>query len=148
MNIGIQIMQSLNKKMTEVQKILDFSFPFVESLLINYGEFYPLASAVNTKGEVEQIVREEDPDNDFPKSNTVIGELKKELRWNREQFLAVAIFYDVTIKEMQTDAIAVYVEDKKEKQAFTFFYAYKMIDNKPEFTESWKQSREVEIFID
>lgn len=134
--------------MTEIQKILDVTFPFVENLLTDYGEFYPLASAVNKNGEVEQVVREEDEENDFPKSNTVIGELKKELRWNRDEFIAIAIFYDVTIKEKHTDAIAVYVESKLEKQAYTFYYAYKMIENKPEFSESWKVAQEIEIFAD
>jgi len=134
--------------MTEVQKILDVTFPFVETLLTDYGEFYPLASAVNNNDEVEQIVREEDEENDFPKSNTVIGELKKELRWNRNKFKAIAIFYDVTVKERQTDAIAVFVEQKDEKLAYTFYYAYKMFEGKPMFSESWKVEKEKEIFVD
>ena len=134
--------------MTEIQKILDVTFPFVETLLTDYGEFYPLASAVNNNDEVEQVVREEDEENDFPKSNTVIGELKKELHWNRNKFKAIAIFYDVSVKERQTDAIAVFVEQKEEKLAYTFYYAYKMVEGKPMFSESWKVEKEMEIFVD
>ncbi len=134
--------------MTEVQKILDITFPFVETLLTDYGEFYPLASAVNNNGEVEQIVREEDEENDFPKSSTVIGELIKELRWNRNEFKAIAIFYDITLKEKQTDAVAVLVEQKEEKLAYTFYYAYKMVEGRPMFLESWKVEKEMEIFVD
>ena len=134
--------------MIEIQKILDITFPFVKTLLADYGEFYPLASAVNNNGDVEQIVREEDEENDFPKSTTVIGELKKELRWNRNKFKAIAIFYDVNVKERQTDAVAVFVEQKEEKLSYTFYYSYKMVDNKPMFSESWKVAQEMEIFVD
>ncbi len=134
--------------MIEIQKILDLTFPFVENLLENYGEFYPLASAVNNQGEVEQVIGEKDDENEFPKSNTVIGELKKELRWNKDKYKAIAMFYDVTIKEKQTDAVAVFVEQKDEKLAYIFYYAYKMVEGKPMFSESWKVEKEMEIFID
>lgn len=62
--------------------------------------------------------------------------------------MAIAIFYDVAVKEQQTDAIAVYVEHKEERQAFTFFYPYKMIDAEKVFSESWKVEKEIEIFTD
>ena len=133
--------------MTEIQNILDITLPFVEKLLKDYGEFYPLASAVNLNGEVEQVVREEDEENDFPKSVTVIGELKKDLRWNRNDFLAIAIFYDVNVKEKQTDAIAVFVEHKEEKKAYTFYYPYKIVENEIVFSKSWKVENEMEIFV-
>ncbi|HSD14280.1 MAG TPA: hypothetical protein VLB74_06505 [Flavobacterium sp.] len=134
--------------MIEIQKILDVTFPFVETLLVDYGEFYPLASAVDINGEVQQIVREENIENDFPKSNTVLGELKQELRSNRNEFIAIAIFYDVTLKEKQTDAIAVFVEDKREKSGYTFYYPYKFVENKLVFSESWKTTQNIEILCD
>ena len=84
--------------MNDIQNILDITFPFVKTLLKDYGEFYPLASAVNIDGKVEQVLLEEDEENDFPKSTSVIGELKKELRWKRDMFIAIAIFYDVKLK--------------------------------------------------
>ena len=77
-----------------------------------------------------------------------IGELKKELRWNRNEFKAIAIFYDITLKEKQTDAVAVLVEQKEEKLAYTFYYTYKMVEGKPMFFESWKVEKEMEIFVD
>ena len=133
--------------MEEIQNILDKTLPFVETLLKDYGEFYPLASAVNQNGEVEQVLLEEDEENDFPKSTSVIGELKKELRWKRERFKAIAIFYDVTIKEEQTEAIAVFVEHKEEKQSFTFYYPYKVVEKEIMFSKSWKVENEMEIFV-
>lgn len=133
--------------MEEIQNILDKTLPFVESLLKDYGEFYPLASAINQNGEVEQVLLEEDEENDFPKSASVIGELKKELRWKRDRFKAIAIFYDVTVKEEQTEAIAVFVEHKEEKQSFTFYYPYKVVEKEIIFSKSWKVENEMEIFV-
>lgn len=132
--------------MNDIQNILDVTFPFVEKLLKDYGEFYPLASIVNLKHEVEQLLLPEDEENDFPKSIGVIGEIKKELRWKSDECIAIAIFYDVNLKEKETDAIAVSVEHKLEKQAFTFYYPYKLIDNELFFSESWKEMKEMEIF--
>ena len=134
--------------MNEIQNILDVTFPFVKTLLSDYGEFYPLASAVNNNYEVEQVVREEDEENDFPKSTSVIGELKKELRSNRNNFKAIAIFYDVNVKERKTDAVAVSVEHKEERLAYIFYYAYEMVEGKPKFSESWKVVKEMEIFTE
>ncbi|MBF6640242.1 hypothetical protein IVB69_01990 [Flavobacterium sp. J49] len=136
--------------MEDFQSILDVNFPFVKNLLKEYGEFNPLACAVNINRKVEQVLLEEydgeDAENDFPKATSLIGELKKELRWKRNEFVAIAIFYDVKLKEKQTDAVAVFVEHKEEKQAYTFYYPYKLIDNNPVFAESWKVIEEMEIF--
>lgn len=132
--------------MDEIQKILDSTFAFVETLLENYGEFYPLASIVNNEGNVEQFLLEENPANDFPKSYTVIEELKKDLRWNQDQFVAFAIFYDVFLKERELDAIAVLVEHKLEQKAFTFYYPYKIVEGKLEFFDSWKTEEIINVF--
>ena len=131
--------------MNDIQNILDITFPFIEKLLRDYGEFYPLASFVNLKYEVEQLLLPEDEENDFPKSIGVIGEIKKELRWKRDKCIAIAIFYDVKLKDKETDAIAVFVEHKNEKQAYTFYYPYKLIDNNLIFSESWKVIEEKQI---
>jgi hypothetical protein len=133
--------------MIEIQNLLDKTLPFVTTLLKDYGEFYPLATAVNLHKEVEQVLLEEDEENDFPTSATVIGELKKAISWQKDEFIAIAIFYNVALKEEQTDAIAVFVELKEGNQAFTFYYPYKIIDREVVFSESWKAEKEMEIFI-
>lgn len=132
--------------MNDFQKILDITFPFVESLLREYGEFYPLATIVNNNGNVEQFTLEEDLENDFPKSDTVIGEIKKNLRWNQDQFVAFALFYDVFLKEKELDAIEVLVEHKIEQKAYTFYYPYKIIEDKIEFFDSWKTEEIISVF--
>lgn len=132
--------------MDDIQNILDETFPLVERLLKEYGEFYPLSSAVNIEQKVEHVILEEDEENDNPKSNSVIAELKKELRWRKDEFLAIAIFYDVKLKERQTDAIAVFVEHKIKMEAYTFYYPYKLIDKDLVFEKSWKVIEKMQIF--
>jgi len=132
--------------MNDIQSILDKMFPFVETLLKEYGEFYPVSAVVNTRQKVEHVILEEDEENDFPKSISVLAELKKELRWRKDEFLAIAIFYDVKLKEEQTDAIAVFVEHKDEMEAYTFYYPYELIDNDLIFGKSWKVIEQMQIF--
>ena len=101
---------------------------------------------VNTKQKVEHIILEEDEQNNFPESISVLAELKKELRWRKNEFLTIAVFYDVKVKEKQTDAIAVFVEQKKEMEAFTFYYPYELINGDLIFGKSWKVIEKMQIF--
>lgn len=132
--------------MNKIQNILDEMLPFVETLLKEYGEFYPVSAVVNTKQKVEHIILEEDEQNNFPESISVLAELKKELRWRKNEFLTIAVFYDVKVKEKQTDAIAVFVEQKKEMEAFTFYYPYELINGDLIFGKSWKVIEKMQIF--
>ncbi|HEX8017582.1 MAG TPA: hypothetical protein VF465_20305 [Flavobacterium sp.] len=132
--------------MDDIQNILDETFPFAETLLKDYGEFYPLSSVVDTERKVKQFILKENEENDFPTSNSVIAELKNDLRWRKNDFLAIAIFYDVKLKEKQTDAIAVFVEHKEIKEAYTFYYPYKLINSDLIFGESWKVEEKMQIF--
>lgn len=134
--------------MDDIQKILDVIFPFVERLLKEYGEFYPLSCTVNVNNEVEHILLEENEDNDFPGSTSVIEELKKALRSRRNDFFAIAIFYDVELKEEKTSAIAVFVEHKIEKLAYTFYFPYELNEGNLILGESWKVINETDIFED
>jgi len=130
--------------MDEFQKILNVNLPFVKKLLIQYGEFYPLAAAINNEGQVEQILLEEIEELDKPASHVVIAELKKELRWKKSNFIATAIFYDAKINGK--DIIVVDVEHRIDKHFFTFYYQYNLNENDLEISESWKAVKQIEIF--
>ncbi|WP_291134371.1 hypothetical protein [Flavobacterium sp. UBA7663] len=130
--------------MDDFQELLNLNLPFVKRLLIQYGEFYPLAVAINNENQIEQILLEEIGELDKPASHVVIAELKKELRWRKLNLKASAIFYDVKIDG--NDAIAVAVEHKTENQFFTFYYRYELIENGIEIIESWKSQKPIEIF--
>jgi hypothetical protein len=134
--------------MKEIQKILDVTFPFVESLLKDYREFYPLASVVKLNGTVDQVTKFKGDNIDFPNSVSVLENLQNELRSKREDFIAIAIFYDVKLPEKQSDAVAIYVESKEENSAYTFFYTYMFEQNELVFTESWKVLESMEILKD
>jgi hypothetical protein len=41
--------------MQEIEQLLNATLPFIESLLRKYGEFYPVASEVNTLGKIVQM---------------------------------------------------------------------------------------------
>lgn len=132
--------------MNDIQNILSITFSFVENLLEDYGEFYPLASVVKNDKTVDQFLTNDKDGNEFPKSKSVIERIKCELHLKQNDFIAFAIFYDVKLKEKNTDAIAVYVEHKIESFAYTFYYPYKIIENKPKFNDSWKVIEQMEIF--
>jgi hypothetical protein len=74
--------------------------------------------------------------------------MQNELRSKREDFIAIAIFYDVKLPEKQSDAVAIYVESKEENSAYTFFYTYMFEQNELVFTESWKVLESMEILKD
>ncbi|MBC7439046.1 MAG: hypothetical protein H7250_03560 [Flavobacterium sp.] len=133
--------------MNEIQKILEATLPFVKTLLYDYGEFYPLAAVVNIDKKVEQILEFDGNNIKFPKSVSVLENLKKELNSKSENFIAVAIFYEVRLIEKNIDAIAVFVEDKLENSAYTFYYPYKIEQNEFKFCDSWKTLQSKEIFI-
>lgn len=132
--------------MNEIQNILNVTFPFVESLLKEYGEFYPLASVAKTDITVEQLLNFETDEIEFPKSTSIIDSIKKELRLKQNEYIAIALFYNVKLKEENTDAIAVYVEHKLENFAYTLYYPYEIIKNTTAFSDSWKTIEQMEIF--
>ena len=124
--------------MDNIKKLIETNLPFVESLLTEYGEFYPLASAINNSNDIQQIGtyfgKEE------PTSNEILTELKNAFRSKKDDYKAVAIFYDVRVlnpnTNLKTDAIAVFIEIKKEDNGFMFYFPYQLADRQLIFSES------------
>jgi hypothetical protein len=135
--------------MVDIKKILDRNFPFVEYLLKEYDEFFPLAAAVKINDSIAQVGTYDG--NDKPLSEKVISDLKKALIANRNDYKAIAIFYDVRVNDSETktktDAIAIFVESVNEEKAYTFYYPYVLTTNKElKFADSWKIENNKEIF--
>ena len=135
--------------MSDVQRLLDNSFPFVEELLKNYGEFYPLASAIRADDSIAQIGTFDGNDN--PLSEQVIAVLKKGLRAKKENYKSIIIYYDVRVinpfSGQKTDAVAAYFESKYDKTAYVFYYPYVLTKGRCiEFFKSWKEEAGKEIF--
>jgi len=137
-------------EMNDIERLLDSTFPFVENLLKEYGEFFPLASAIQTNDSIAQVGTFDGDDR--PLSTQVIFDLKKAFIAKRNNYKSIAIFYDVKITDpttnLKTDAIAVYVESENGKTAYTFYYPYELTGQKELiFSESWKIENDKEIFI-
>ena len=137
--------------MEDFEKLLDATFPFVEDLLKNYAEFFPLASAIDKNGGIAQVGTFDGDEQ--PKSDKVIADLKAGLREGAKngEYKAIAIFYDVKVIDpntnQKTDAVAVFVENKKDTKAYKLFYPYSLtMDSVLTFTESWRNETEKEIF--
>ena len=133
----------------DIEKLLDNTLPFVEDLIKIYGEFFPIASAIKANDSIVHIGTYNG--NERPSSDQLIADLKKSLKAKKEEYTTIAIFYNVRVIDpntnVKTDAIAVFVETKKEKVAFTFYYPYTLTkDNKFTTSNSWKNTKDKEIF--
>lgn len=94
----------------------------------------------NIELEIDQV-------EDFPKSDVLHLPLIEDLCLRQKEFVGVAVFYDVTKEEKQTDAIAVFAEHRDESEAYTIYYPYKMVGNMPHFAKPWKSIAEKQIFV-
>lgn len=137
--------------MNDIERLLDSTFPLVDDLLKNYGEFFPLASAIKTDNTIAQVGTYFGDER--PLSNKVITELKKSFRAKVEDYKTIAIFYDVKVvnpnTNLKTDAVAVFIETKIEDTAYVFYYPYTLTNDKQlSFSDSWKNKNDKEIFND
>ena len=142
----------IGSKMTDIERLLDKTFPFVEGYLRDNGKFFPVASAVQTNDSIALVAAYDDNENPDPEK--VIADLKKSLSANKDRYKATAIFYDVTVPDphtkVKTDAVAVFVESISEDTAFIFYYPYTLPGSKQfSFTHNtWKIATTKEIFKD
>jgi len=137
--------------MEDFERLLDATFPFVEDLLKKHGEFFPLASAIEKNDSIAQVGTYDKGEQ--PESDKVIADLKAGLREGAKNgdYKAIAIFYDVRVIDpntnQKTDAVVVFVENKKDMKAYKLFYPYTLTkDSVLTFTESWRNETEKEIF--
>ena len=137
--------------MSDIQRLIESTFPFVQDLLSKYGEFYPLAAAVTTSGNIAQIGTYDGEEH--PLSDKVIEGLKRGLKAKQADYKSIVIFYDVRVlaptTKLKTDAVAVFAETRNEETAYLIFYPYVLTnDKKIELTDNaWKEATEKAIFI-
>jgi len=137
--------------MNDAERLIESTMPFVEELLRNYGEVYPVAYAITANDSIAQVGVLNG--NDQPLSSDLLEDLKKGIRAKRIEYKTIAIFYDVRTVEPDsgnnTDAIAVYIESRVDNTAFTVYYPYSLTQNKHlTYSNPWKYKNEKEIFID
>ena len=136
--------------MNDIKRLLNSTMPLVKELLEKYGEFYPLASAIKINDSIAQVGTNNGDEK--PLSKNLILEIKKALKHKKDTYKTIAIFYDITTVDPDTnvkiDAIAVFVENKNNDFAFTFYYPYTLKNKKLIFLDPWKSEIEKEIFND
>jgi len=137
--------------MSDIQRLINSTFPFVQNLLEEYGEFYPLASAIANDDSITQIGSYEG--DEIPQSDTLIADLKKALKAKQGDYKCVAIFFDVSIVNPETalksDAIAVFTEAQSDNNGYQLYYPYVLTNEKKLAIGegSWKEIIDKEIFI-
>jgi len=137
--------------MDEIQRLLDTTFPFINSLLVKYGEFFPLASAIDSNGQISQVGTYDGVDN--PLSDKLVNDFKDIFRAKKDKFNSIAIFYDVKVVNpktgLKTDAVAVFGENKIDRTSYIFYFPYSLTtDKKLSYLDSWMNTNHKEIFID
>ena len=135
--------------MSDTERLLETTLPFVEDLLKKYGEFFPLASAVQNNDSISEVTTYDG--NEKPLSNKVIADLKKTLKESKNKYKTVAIFYDVKAinpnTNIKSEAVAIFIEQKTDSTAYTLYYPYILTtDKKIKLLDPWKSKADKEIF--
>jgi len=136
-------------KMTDIERLIGTTLPFVEDLLKKYGEFFPLASAIQVNDSISQVATYDGDEK--PQSSKVIADLIKVFREKKENYKTIAIFYDVKvlnpITNTKTDAVAIFIEPKNDSIAYTFYYPYSLSESRQlSLAEPWKDKANKEVF--
>lgn len=76
--------------MNDIEKLLVSTMPFVEGLLKNHGEFFPLASAIKTNDSIAQVGTYDGDDR--PLSDKLIVDLKKAFRAKKDDYKPLQFF--------------------------------------------------------
>ncbi|MDB5264136.1 MAG: hypothetical protein JWQ14_3419 [Adhaeribacter sp.] len=126
----------------DIQKLIDYSVDFAESLLTDSGEFFPFGVKVYFSGELKPVGYYDD--DEFPESQKVIDVLstvfEKEL--NGKEIRSYCIAYDVRVSNEDyptpTDAILILLKHTDLDGELNYYYPYKLKEKlEIEFLEPW-----------
>jgi hypothetical protein len=137
--------------MTDIEKLINSHFPFIENILKEYGEFFPIGAVLDENNEISPIKPE--IEGEHPESTEVIKSLRRTIRSHRPTLRIAAIFYDVRLggheQNAFSDAIAVHIESKTEEPPFVVYYPYLIsVDKTLEFGKAWKEKTDRTIWTD
>ncbi|KAK6033570.1 site-specific recombinase, phage integrase family [Ostertagia ostertagi] len=146
----LRYLHTTNKDIMNI-RLIDSTLPFVEELLIKYGEFYPLASAVTVSDSISQVGAYNGDDK--PPSDKVIMDLKTGFKAKKNDYKCVTIFYDVIVAKPDTtqkvDAVAVFAESQGDDFGCVIYFPYELTNAKElKFQDgAWKELNDKEIFV-
>lgn len=130
----------------DIQKLIDYSVDFAESLLTDSGEFFPFGAKIYLSGEFKPVGYFDD--DEFPESQKVIDVLstvfEKEL--NEKEIRSYCITYDVRVTNEDypkpTDAIVVMFKHRDLNGELNYYYPYILKESSEiEFLEPWAEQK-------
>ena len=135
--------------MTNLEKLLDITFPVVERLMEEYGEFYPLATAIKNNNEIVPVATFYEED--FPVAAQLLDKLKESFIGKKNDYKALVICFNGKMNHpdtgKKTDVIVFIAEDNENDLFYHFHYPYTIINKAIDFGEPWKSIKQKEIFI-
>jgi len=134
------------KKMNDIEIILENTMPFLEQQILKNNEFHPIAASININNDFS-FHASNDPELN---SDETITYFKDIFSNNRNEYQTVAIFYNITTTDIETniknDAIAVFVESKNLDEAYNLVYKYIISDSKTiDYIGSYKTSEKKQL---
>jgi hypothetical protein len=134
--------------MTNFEKLLDITFPVVERLMEEYGEFYPLATAIKNNNEIVPVATFYEEE--YPKAAQLLEKLKEAFIAKKNDYKAFVICYNGKMihpeTRNKTDVIVFIAEDKVNDLFYHFYYPYSIVKKAINFGEPWKSEKVKEIF--
>jgi hypothetical protein len=134
--------------MTNFEKLLDITFPVVERLMEEYGEFYPIATAIKNNDEIVPVATFYEEE--YPKSAELLEKLKEVFIAKKKDYKALVICYNAKMIHPETgdktDVIIFIAEDKENDLFYHFYYPYSIVNKAIDFGEPWKSEKGIEIF--
>ena len=134
--------------MTNFEKLLDITFPVVERLMEEYGEFYPIATAIKLDGDVVPVATFYGEEH--PTAADLLEKLKDAFIAKKEDYRSLVICYNGNMihpeNRKKIDVIVFIAEDNDDKEYYHFYYPYKIHGNNITFDEPWKSEKLAEIF--
>jgi hypothetical protein len=134
----------------ESEKLMKDILPLAETMLRNYGEFYPYGGYIKPSGEIVHVGAKHRGTN-HPKSTDLIQILRDSFKdmARSEQCKAAAIICNVRVRpprcDTKSDAIQVILDHVDDYSAMIFF-PYQIIDQRVSFGETFSWPGEHEIF--
>ena len=134
----------------ESERLMNSLLPLAETMLRQYGEFYPYGGYMKPDGTIVDVGAE-DRDAEHPKSKDLIYVLQRSFQEmaRAAKCKAVAIFFDVVVNSpnsgIKSNAIQVCL-DHEDGYSAEVFFPYRLANNEILYDEAFAQQGEEAIF--
>lgn len=118
----------------DIQKIIDYSIHFAETMLLDGKEYYPFTATINNKNELVPISYYEEG-NEFPDSQIIIDFLSNNLHneLNNKKIKAFGITSDIKVKSFESeetvDAVMIDIHHLNSNEIPKYFFTYSWNSN-------------------